>query len=77
MDDDQATDLVARRLLREIRENIEKATSIARAADTCADSGNIDGAVRIVMEFEDPASNAVELFQVLSRLKRVYSVDPV
>lgn len=76
MTDDQATDRVIRRLLREIRTEMDKTVGIVRAADTCAESGNIDGAVRILMEFEDPASNAVELLQTLSRLKRAYHVDP-
>ncbi|TAK47208.1 MAG: hypothetical protein EPO23_12245 [Xanthobacteraceae bacterium] len=71
-----AAELLARRWLIQIRALLEEATSYAKAADLCAASGNVDGAVKIVMDFEDPAFRAQETFKALLLLKREYTVDP-
>lgn len=63
--DNHAAETIARRFVKNIRGFLEEATSFARAADLCADSGNIDGAVKIVMDFEDPAASAQEMLKAL------------
>lgn len=54
---------------------MEQATSIVQAADTCASGGNIVAATRIVMDFEEPAFRAMEMFKAMLLLKREYHDD--
>jgi hypothetical protein len=56
--DRTAADAVTRAFLAHIHRALREAVSIARAAEVCADSGNIQGAVRMVMDIEDPAYRA-------------------
>lgn len=70
MQDDQATVEVARRLMREMRQLLQEASLVANAADTCAErGGDLDTAVRIMMNFEDPAARAQQIFRALLLLK--------
>lgn len=72
----QAAETVARKFLKDLRALMEEANSIVQAADACAESGNIDTAVKIAMDFEHPAMDALEMLKALLLLKREYSVDP-
>jgi hypothetical protein len=38
--------------LKEMRERLEHAAGIAKAAEACADAGNLDKAVEIALDFE-------------------------
>lgn len=53
--DQSSADTVTRAFLAQIHRQLQEAASIAKAAEVCADSGNIQGAVRMVMDIEDPA----------------------
>ena len=56
--DRSAADTVTRALLAQIHRELQEAVSIAKAAEVCAESGNIQGAVKMVMDIEDPAYRA-------------------
>ena len=73
--DNQAVETMARQMLMDMRRFREQATSIVQAADTCAGCGNVVSATRIVMDFEDPASRALEMFKAILLLKREYHND--
>jgi hypothetical protein len=56
--DRAASDAVTKALLTNIHRKLEEAATIARAAKAGADSGNVEGAVRMVMDIEDPTYQA-------------------
>jgi hypothetical protein len=48
----EAANIAIKECLRAIRERLEQATSIAKAADACAEAGNPDKAVTMVLDVE-------------------------
>jgi hypothetical protein len=56
--DRAAADTVTRAFLTQIHRELQEAVSIAKAAEICAESGNVQGAVKIMMDIEDPAYRA-------------------
>jgi hypothetical protein len=51
--DRTATDAVTKGLLANIHRKLQEAASIAKAAEVCAESGNVQAAVKMVMDIED------------------------
>ena len=49
---------VTKALLGNIHRKLQEAASIAKAAEVCAESGNVQTAVKMVMEIEDPTHQA-------------------
>jgi hypothetical protein len=39
--------------LKQMRERLEKAASIAKAAEACADSGNVDKGIEVALDVEE------------------------
>jgi hypothetical protein len=56
--DRAAADAVTIALLTSVHRKLEEAAAIARAANAGADNGNVEGAVRMVMDIEDPTHHA-------------------
>jgi hypothetical protein len=56
--DRTATDNVTKVLLVNIHRKLQEAASVAKAAGVCAESGNIEAAVKMVMDIEDPTHQA-------------------
>jgi hypothetical protein len=52
--DRTAADTVTKAFLANIHRKLQEATSIAKAAEVCAASGNIQTAVKMVMDVENP-----------------------
>jgi hypothetical protein len=52
--DQTAADAVTKALLVNIHRKLHEAASIANAAQVCAESGNLQTAVKMVMDIEDP-----------------------
>jgi hypothetical protein len=52
--DRTAADTVTKALLANIHRKLQEAASIAKAAEVCAESGNIQTAVKMVMDIENP-----------------------
>jgi hypothetical protein len=53
-----AADAVTKALLVNIHRKLQEAASIAKAAEVCAESGNVQTAVRMVMDIEDATHQA-------------------
>ena len=51
--DPNTVDVTIKAYLKEMRERLEQASSIAMAADTCADAGNLDKAIQIALDVEE------------------------
>jgi hypothetical protein len=56
--DRTAADTVTKAFLTNIHRKLQEATSIAQAAEVCAESGNVQTAVKMVMDIEDPTYQA-------------------
>jgi hypothetical protein len=56
--DRTAADAVTKALLGNIHRKLQEAASIAKAAEICAESGNVQTAVKMVMDLEDPTHQA-------------------
>jgi len=56
--DRTAADTVTLAFLSQIHRELQEAVSIARAAEVRAESGNVEAAVKLVMDVEDPAYRA-------------------
>jgi hypothetical protein len=56
--DRSAADAVTRALLAQIHRVLQEAVSVAKAAEVCAESGNVPGAIKMAMDIEDPAYRA-------------------
>ena len=56
--DRAAADAVTKALLTNIHRKLQEAASIAKAAEACAASGNVQSAVRMVMDIEEPTYQA-------------------
>jgi hypothetical protein len=56
--DRTAADAVTKALLGKIHRKLQEAAGIAKAAEVCAESGNVPTAVTMVMDIEDPTYQA-------------------
>jgi hypothetical protein len=53
-----AADNVTKAFLANIHRTLQEAARIAKAAEVCAESGNVQTAVKMVMDIEDPTHQA-------------------
>jgi hypothetical protein len=58
-------------LLTEICEQLEEASSVAKAAETCAESGNIDQGVKVALDIEQSVYEAGRLLDAASLINRL------
>jgi hypothetical protein len=56
--DCSAFDTVTRALLANMHRKLQEAVSIAKAAEVCAESGNVQTAVKMAMDIEQPTYQA-------------------
>jgi hypothetical protein len=56
-------DAITKVLLSQIRNKLDDAANIAKAAEVCAEGGNIVAAVRMLMDAEDPVHLADRMLQ--------------
>ena len=57
--------------LREIRSRLDEAASIARAAETCADTGNIPKGIEITLDVEQLLYEVNTLLNAASLIQRI------
>lgn len=69
--DAQAAELTIRAYLTEVRDRLDKAAGIARAANTCAGAGFYDKAVEITMDIEQPLYEVTTLLNAASLTHRI------
>ena len=60
--------------LREIRQRLDEAASIAKAAQVCAEGGNVSKAVEIVLDVEQLSYESANLLNAASTLNRISKV---
>jgi hypothetical protein len=69
--DAQAAELTVCAYLTEVRNRLDKAAGIARAADACAGAGFCDKAVEITLDIEQPLYEATTLLNAVSLINRI------
>ena len=69
--DRSATDIAIQSFLVEIRNRLEEATGIAKAADACAAAGNLRKAVEVALDIEQTAYEVSRLLDAASLLQRI------
>jgi hypothetical protein len=67
----QAQAITINDCLREIRERLEKASSIAKAAEACSDAGNIEKGVEIALDVEQLVHEVNTLLGAATLIKRL------
>jgi hypothetical protein len=58
-------------LLSQIRERLEEASSVAKAAEGCAESGNIDQGAKVALDIEQLIYEASRLLDAASLINRL------
>jgi hypothetical protein len=69
--DAQTTDIAIKAFIRKIVERLDQASGIAKAAQTCAETGNVAQAVEIALGIEPPIYEAGTLLNAASLINRI------
>jgi hypothetical protein len=69
--DADAAELTVRTYLTEVRNRLDRAAGMARAADACAGAGFSDKAVEITLDIEQPLCEAMTLLNAVSLINRI------
>lgn len=56
----------------EIRERLNRATGIAKAAEACAEAGNIEKAIEIALDIEQLVYEVTTVLNAASLMNRIY-----
>jgi hypothetical protein len=65
------TEITIKTCLREMRERLDQATSIAKAAEACAESGNPGKAIEIALDLEQLIHDVNTFLNAASMMKRI------
>jgi hypothetical protein len=57
--------------LKEMRERLQKAASIAKAAETCADAGNVEKGIEIALDIEQLIYEVTTCLNAASLINRL------
>ena len=66
-----ATEAAIKTFLSEIRRRLDEAASLAKAAEVCAQSGDVDKGVEVALDIEQLAYEATRLLDAASLLNRI------
>ena len=69
--DDATLNATLKMHLREIRTRLDQTAGIAKAAETCAEAGNIDKAVEIALGIEQPIYEVTTFLNAASMILRI------
>ena len=59
----------------EMRDRLEQAASIAKAAQACADAGNIEKAIEIANDVEQLLYEVTTFLNAASMIRRIYFIE--
>lgn len=69
--DSSATDIAIQSFLEEIRNRLDEAAGIAKAAEACAGAGNMQKAIEVVLDIEQTVYEVSRLLDAASLLQRI------
>ena len=67
----QTIELTLKAFLAEMRSRLEKATSIAKAAEACALSGSVEKGIEVALDIEQPLYEVNNFLNAASMIKRL------
>jgi hypothetical protein len=73
--DSQKLEIAIKAALTEMRDRLQKAASIARVAEACADAGSIEKAVQIALELEELIYEVNAFLNAASMISRLGKAD--
>jgi hypothetical protein len=71
--DEQTLKAALKSHLVEMRDRLDQAASIAKAAEACAEAGNVDKAVEIVLDVEQLVYEVTTLLNATSLMNRIHN----
>jgi hypothetical protein len=69
--DAHTVDVTIKVYLKQMRERLEKAASIAKAAEACADSGNVDKGIEVALDVEELIYEVNTFLNAASMINRI------
>jgi hypothetical protein len=69
--DRSATDIAIQSFLVEVRNRLDEAAGIAKAAEACAGAGNLQKAIEVVLDIEQTVYEVSRLLDAASLLQRI------
>jgi hypothetical protein len=69
--DAHTREIALKAYLKEMRERLEQATSIAKAAEACAENGNTEKAIEIALDLEQLIYEVNTLLNAASMINRI------
>ncbi len=69
--DPQTVEIAIKTYLTEMRSHLEKAASIAKAAEACANSGNVEKAIEVALDLEQIIYEVNTFFNAASMISRL------
>lgn len=69
--DAQTLDVILKNHLTEMRQRLEQAASIAKAAEACAEAGNVDKAIEISLDIEQLVYEVTTFLNAASMINRI------
>ena len=69
--DAQTIEITIKAYLHEMRDRLEKAPSIAKAAETCSDAGNVEKGIEIALDVEQLIYEVNTLLNAASMINRL------
>ncbi len=73
--DRATTEVAIKNILTELRTRLDTAAKTGVAAEACANAGNIDKAVEVALDIEQPAYEVGRLLDAASLLNRISKPD--
>ena len=69
--DSHTVEITIKVYLKEMRERLERATSIARAAEACADTGNVEKGIEVALDIEQLIYEVTTCLNAASMINRL------
>lgn len=69
--DTATVDIAIKSFLRQMRERLEEAASIAKAADACAEAGNVEKGVEVALDVEQLIHEVNTFLNAASMINRI------
>jgi hypothetical protein len=69
--DARTTEVAIKTFIQQILERLDEAAGLAKAAQACAEAGNVAKAIEIALDVEQPIYEATTLLNAASLIKRI------
>jgi hypothetical protein len=69
--DARTTEVAIKAFVQQILERLDEAAGLAKAAQACAEAGNVAKAIEIALDVEQPIYEATTLLNAASLIKRI------